>query len=169
MTEDVVGFHTTYLNGYRMDFANGVTISVQWKPGNYCENYNVPLTGSLNSYGNLPSPDAEIAIWVRNGDSSSSRWITRAFYEAYIGESNDDVIGRLTPDQVAMAIIWAQSLTPYNIEWAKRLSSSASDRYLEDDYDYEARKDTVLTEAPTTGYPLLDQKIRMQFKKPDES
>lgn len=30
-------------------------------------------------------------------------------------------------------------------------------------------KDMVLTEAPTTGYPLLDQKIRMQFKKPDES
>jgi hypothetical protein len=91
--------------GFQMTFANGVTVSIQFKTGNYA-------TGALAGWDSRAglaqeqnsSPDAEIAIFKANGGG----WLTKKFDPTI----NDDVIGWVSPDRVAEAIAWAAK---YNV------------------------------------------------------
>lgn len=69
-------------NGFHMTFENGYTISVQWGPGNYCDNRSAHY-GEAKSV----SKTAEVAVW-----NSADEWVK-------LGD-NDDVLGWVTTDRV---------------------------------------------------------------------
>lgn len=69
------GFHITFKNGY--------TASVQWGPGNYCDNYNLNYKADVP-----PSSNAEIAFWGPDGKMIEFE------------ESGDTVKGHVTPDEL---------------------------------------------------------------------
>ena len=52
--------------GFRLNFSNNWGISVQWKPGNYCDNYDLNSRSPKQEF--LESNTAEIAIFDPNGD-----------------------------------------------------------------------------------------------------
>jgi len=82
-------FKITHNKGFHLTFANGLTISVQFGAGNYCEHHE------SNDYFNtkkLPSKDAEIAIW----HESNGQLLQIDKY--------DTVIGYLSTDEVAIWI-----------------------------------------------------------------
>jgi hypothetical protein len=79
------GFRICDGKGFHMTFANGWTISVQFGPGNYCGNYNLPY-GSLRPTELPPSATAEIAIFNSEGE--------------WFDFGDDKVKGYVTPDDV---------------------------------------------------------------------
>lgn len=96
-------FQITGGKGFKMTFANGWMISVQFGTGNYCENRSLDMSDmlpdeSLNKYltrrdrevGEKGSADAEVAVWNHEG-----KW-------ANFG--GDTVSGELSPDEVAEVI-----------------------------------------------------------------
>ena len=87
-----------------MTFANGVTASVQFGPGNYCQHHTTAMMESLKrgesitdiytapqKGENWKSQDAEVAAWDKDGE-----WITEKL-EMGCG---DDVIGYLSAEKV---------------------------------------------------------------------
>lgn len=67
--------HITSKHGFHLQFENGWTVSVQWGPYNYCENYFMRYTldgkdvPSEESYpDSYQSKDAEIAAWDSSGE-----------------------------------------------------------------------------------------------------
>jgi hypothetical protein len=102
-------FAITDHKGVGITFANGVTISIQWGPYNYCadywdfrvSDYNAPRESRY-----WVSPDAEIALFWADG---AGEWLTkRAYADLNPGDgAHDDVLGALTPDEVARYIAWA--------------------------------------------------------------
>tara|TARA_R110002020_G_scaffold414874_2_gene624331 strand:+ start:1211 stop:1498 length:288 start_codon:yes stop_codon:yes gene_type:complete len=77
-------FKSTINTGFHMTFENGIKISVQWGPGNYCDNYGEffnPLDRDVKSR------TAEIAIFKGN-----------KFHQI---TEHDTVLGRQTPNEVA--------------------------------------------------------------------
>jgi hypothetical protein len=104
-------FAITDHKGVQFTFANGITISIQWGPQNYCadywdfktlESFDAPRQASA-----WKSPDAEVALWrARN-----ARWCTKEAYAALNNgeDCGDDVLPALSPDEVARYIAWAAS------------------------------------------------------------
>ena len=87
-------FTITRGKGFRIQFNNGFTLSVQWGPGNYCENQNKAFD-SPEKVEFWESLDAEIAIIDEAGKFMS------------LGE--DQVKGWVTADKVAELIGIVQS------------------------------------------------------------
>lgn len=86
--------------GFRVTFANGVTVSVQFGHWNYCSNRrDVPLLSSAISD---ESPDAETAVFIQEGHHM--HWLTRE----YDPTQNDDVMSYQTPAQVLALMAWAE-------------------------------------------------------------
>ena len=83
-------------SGFHIKFDNGVTVSVQFGFGNYCENHFKAKT--LNSEEFVESSDAEVAIWDDEGN-----WITGKYFE----NINDVVVGHVKPDVIPELLIWA--------------------------------------------------------------
>lgn len=56
--------------GIHITHENGVTLSIQIGGGNYCDNYNEPISRPDydKHYQLPPSSTAEIAVWVDRGD-----------------------------------------------------------------------------------------------------
>jgi hypothetical protein len=54
--------------GFQMTFENGVTLSVQFGPANYCENRNVNDIHAPSKKSRWKSKDAEVAILLPGGD-----------------------------------------------------------------------------------------------------
>lgn len=79
-------FSSTYNKGYQITFANGLTISVQFGVGNYCDNRNKSRAEEMKNTINQ-STTAEIAIW-----DSFGNW-----YDF----GNDTVKGFVSPEEVA--------------------------------------------------------------------
>lgn len=81
-----VGFAVYRNKGFHVTFENGWTVSVQFGPGNYCENrdkdFDMP---NVEKYWH--SPDAEFAAWDKDG-----KW--------FDFEDGDTVQGWGTPAQV---------------------------------------------------------------------
>ena len=92
------GFGVNQNKGFHITFRNGVTVSVQFGGGNYCQNYDDAIVSNLPK--GAESIDAEIAIWDKNG-----KWLTKEFRP----NINDDVIGRVLPDEVLKALNWAEA------------------------------------------------------------
>ena len=93
------GFTINENKGFCITFANGVTVSVQFGGGNYCDNREA-FTYQPYTEGQQ-SDNAEIAIW------KDEEWITREF-ELEGETSDDEVIGFVYPRQVLQALIWAE-------------------------------------------------------------
>lgn len=93
-------FNITDHKGFQMTFSNGITISVQWGPGNYTDNdiRNMAFSDfQAPRKSNMWKADlAEIAIWK----DRSGTWITRHF----MPDLGDDVAGYLDADKVGALI-----------------------------------------------------------------
>jgi hypothetical protein len=97
-------FRITNSKGFHMTFANGITISVQFGPGNYCENRDKRDAYPYKpvSAEDVQCKNAEIGIWAADG-----AWCTRqAVKDVTEQEAYDDVEGWLTTNEVAKYIAW---------------------------------------------------------------
>jgi hypothetical protein len=83
--------------GFQMTFENGVTLSVQFGPANYCENYGVNDFQAPRKTDRWKSKDAEVAILLPDGE----------FYQI---QEHDQVTGRQTVEDVCKWIELARNL-----------------------------------------------------------
>jgi hypothetical protein len=49
--------------GIRLKFDNGYELSIQWGPGNYCDNHSLDIIRDETKAGEIGSTTAEIAIF----------------------------------------------------------------------------------------------------------
>ena len=92
-------FTITGSKGFHIKFENGVTVSVQFGGGNYCDNYDAVRIGEEPKMRVLESSDAEVAIWKNGG-----AWITEEYFNG-----GDSVAGRKSAADVLGALNWAAS------------------------------------------------------------
>lgn len=90
MSEQREGFCITNQTGFHITFPNGYTISVQFGPANYCDNYNRGIGRDEQVSGEEGSATAETAYWGPDGKLISERQ----------GEYTDTVQGYQTVAQV---------------------------------------------------------------------
>jgi hypothetical protein len=85
-------FKSSYNKGFAMTFKNGLTISVQWGVGNYCErrSFHSTVNNDMKNIFN-ESVNAEIAIWSNDGTDFNfeNDWV-----KGYV--SADEVAGWIT-------------------------------------------------------------------------
>lgn len=93
----LAGFRITHGTGFHMTFENGWTVSVQFGPGNYCDNYKEPFPYRDERVPEYESTNAECAVW--GPDGQFVRW----------GDWGDDVSNRSTPAEVLELLNWAAS------------------------------------------------------------
>ncbi len=86
------GFSITSSKGFHLIFDNGITLSVQFGAGNYCDNYENEFIFPYPSSESCEN--AEIAIYNKNG------WLTRNI----ISNQGDDVIGYVNSKQLVHII-----------------------------------------------------------------
>ena len=87
------GFQATQNKGFRVTFANGWSVSVQWGIFNYCEHQNSGYRyGTEGTHDIWASCNAEVAVIAPNG-----RFVP-------ITESDHEVRGWCSPDEVAEII-----------------------------------------------------------------
>ena len=91
-------FEITGCKGFRLTFENGLTVSVQFGPGNYCERRDDGF-GCVN-HDHHESRDAEVAVLTDDGS-----WV--AEYPHW--SDGDTVCGWLSANQIADIITWAAS------------------------------------------------------------
>lgn len=86
-------FVSTMRKGFHMSFENGLTASVQWGSGNYCDNHYI-----FSGYGkeDAQSNTAEVAVW-RTG---SHDFMNPNIFVPEELQTWDEVIGYMTPEQV---------------------------------------------------------------------
>lgn len=80
--------------GFQMTFANGLTISVMFHGGNYCEHKMEDYYSAKNAMekeGSHNSKDAEIAIW-----NEADTWLRFGWDTVEGWLSTDDVAGWIT-------------------------------------------------------------------------
>jgi len=87
-------FTITRGKGFRIQFNNGFALSVQWGPGNYCENQNKDFDAP-EKVEFWESLDAEIAVIDETGK--------------FVSLGEDTVKGWVTADKVAEVIGIVQS------------------------------------------------------------
>ena len=97
-----MGFTATQNKGFRMNFENGFTISVQWGTENYCEKKSYNTDTDPTKERIWESTSAEIAVFNDVGIVP-------------VGNS-DEVIGWGSADEVATVIAIVQSAHPDNQE-----------------------------------------------------
>lgn len=112
----MTGFNITDGKGFHITFSNGVTVSVQFGSGNYCENYpnreiindNTPDEKDYEKrqlkYGRQGASNAEVAIFDNSG-----KWITRRFFR-----NGGNVEGWVSPEKVLRALVWAEKYKEKN-------------------------------------------------------
>ena len=89
-----MGFVSTMRKGFHMTFPNGLTVSVQWGAGNYCDNHfpkNMDFTFSKDAESNT----AEVAVINSRGE-----FIDPQQFFGYDINSDGAVAGYLDPSQV---------------------------------------------------------------------
>ena len=86
-------FLSTLRKGFQMTFENGLTASVQWGAGNYCENH---FTGDTTYMTDAESNNAEVVVM----DSVGRFLNANEFVPEEKQDWMDDVVGWMTPDQV---------------------------------------------------------------------
>ena len=73
----------------------GVLLSVQFGPGNYCDNYDAPFQYPGEKVENLRSTTAECAVWAEDGGMVCYK------------DWSDTVSNRSTPAEVLELLNWA--------------------------------------------------------------
>jgi hypothetical protein len=86
--------------GFYITFENGWTVSVQFGPGNYCDNYGMEIGYENNKAGEQGSTTAECACLTPGGD---------LFAPPTFGD--DTVRGHMTAEQVLELMQWAAAQT----------------------------------------------------------
>ena len=93
------GFRICGNKGFHITFENGWTVSVQFGPGNYCDNYDLQMGEDEIKAGKQGSSTAECAIIDPKGNLFP-----------YPDWGGDTVSNRSTPKDVAKFIQWAAGL-----------------------------------------------------------
>ncbi len=88
------GFVSTMRKGFQMTFPNGLTVSVQWGAGNYCDNY-FPEDMDFSFSKDAKSDTAEIAVIDPRGE-----FIDPQRFFDYEIRSDGMVAGYFDPSQV---------------------------------------------------------------------
>lgn len=88
------GFVSTMRKGFHMTFENGLTVSVQWGTGNYCDNY-FPADGDCSFSKDAESNTAEIAVFGKDWE-----FINPQTFFPYEISTDGEVAGYLDPSQV---------------------------------------------------------------------
>ena len=88
------GFVSTMRKGFHMTFPNGLTVSVQWGAGNYCDNH-FPKDRDFTFSKDAESDTAEVAVIDERGE-----FIDPQQFFGYEINSDGDVAGYLDPSQV---------------------------------------------------------------------
>ena len=94
------GFHITWKKGFHITFANGYTVSVQFGPANYCDNYGARIGEDDEKCGADGSCTAECAVWTTDGELI-----------AHPSFDGDTVSNRSTPEEVLALLVWASEQT----------------------------------------------------------
>ena len=96
-------FKITQGKGFMITFENGVTISVQFGVGNYCDHYNHDNFNDSEKLASEGSTTAEIAMWRDHPEPTGERtWI-------HPDDWNDDVKAQCTPAEVLEMMNWSAS------------------------------------------------------------
>jgi len=91
-------FKITSNHGFHITFENGYTVSVQFGPGNYCDNYDRAIGREDEACGREGSFTAECAVWQGDGGLiRRDEW------------GGDSVTNRSTPAEVLELLNWAAS------------------------------------------------------------
>lgn len=95
MNSKLPGFYITGGKGFHITFQNRYTVSVQFGPGNYCDNYDRNIGRDEVTAGREGSTTAECAVWAENGELID--------YEGW----GSCVSNRSTPADVLKLLAWA--------------------------------------------------------------
>lgn len=94
-----MGFRITGKKGFHITFKNGYTVSVQFGPANYCDNYNMPIDEEHDEIaGRLGSSEAEVAVWGKDGQM-----------DKHPDFGGDTVKGYVNAEYVLSLLNWAAS------------------------------------------------------------
>lgn len=94
---DINGEFGAGKKGFHYTFENGVTVSVQFGSGNYCDNYTKDLKSVIvTEY--VKCNNAEVAVWDKDG-----AWITSEYED-----NGDEVLPSKTPKKVLDILYWAE-------------------------------------------------------------
>lgn len=93
------GFVSTMRKGFHMTFPNGLTVSVQWGAGNYCDNH-FPEDKDFTFSKDAESNTAEVAVIRPDGE-----FIDPQQFLDYDIHTDGEVAGWLDPSQVADLLV----------------------------------------------------------------
>lgn len=93
-------FKITSEGGFHITLTNGVTVSTQFRGGNYCDNYDERITAGRF----LSCNDAEVAFF------RGQEWVTEQVAEKAGIDAGEDVLPRTTVDEWLQLVIAANSL-----------------------------------------------------------
>ena len=82
------GFVSTMRKGFHMTFENGLTASIQWGAGNYCDNH-FPADLDFSFSKDAQSDTAEIAVW-----DAKDNWLDPQEFFNYEISSDGTVAGQ---------------------------------------------------------------------------
>lgn len=103
------GFASTMRKGFHMTFNNGLTVSVQWGAGNYCDNH-FPEDMDFSFSKDAKSSTAEIAVF--NGGI----WLNPCDFANHEIGGDGMVSGYLSPEDVADILFNTANMTEDKIE-----------------------------------------------------
>ena len=102
-------------NGFTMTFENGLVLSTRFGAMNYCENRGDVLD-ALAEGDNTPlfSDDAEVAVWLNNSESETSRDWENGWQEVVFDtvDPADDVRGWVTMAEWLQIVDWCRAWKP---------------------------------------------------------
>lgn len=99
-------FNSTMRKGFNMTFENGLTISVQWGAGNYCDNH-LPADRDFSCRKDASSNTAEIAVFYKGDFLNIDQFVPEHC------NSDGTVAGWLSPEEVLYAMNKVQA---YKVE-----------------------------------------------------
>lgn len=93
------GFKITAGKGFHVTFENGITVSVQWGPGNYCDNYDERI-----------DHDSDVACGKRGSDVVETAVIRGKNLIEVPMWPGDTVQPHMSPEDVLNLLNWAAAL-----------------------------------------------------------
>ena len=97
-------FYITSKKGFHIKFDNGYTVSIQFGPGNYCDNYDMRIGHDEEKAGADGSTTAECAVLSPHKDGNRGNLIELP------GCNGDTVTNRSNAKEVLELMNWASKL-----------------------------------------------------------